>query len=105
MSDSKPDAHNINSGALVFDPTAPSRTETRPIAHSLDTLSGKVVGFIDNAKPNFNYLVDDVAERLIARYGVASVVKRCKGGTLPVPPKMLEELSGQCDAIITGAGD
>ena len=25
-------------------------------------LAGKVVGFIDNAKPNFNHLVDDLAD-------------------------------------------
>ena len=95
----------MDASVLVFDPTAPSRNETRQLAHSLDTLSGKVVGFIDNAKPNFNYFVDDVAELLVAQYGVASVVKHCKGGTMPVQSKMLDELSNQCDAIITGAGD
>jgi len=28
----------------------------------VDTLKGKVVGFIDNAKPNFNHLADDIGE-------------------------------------------
>jgi hypothetical protein len=100
MADRNPDA-----GALVFDPTAPARSETRPLAHSLETLSGKVVGFIDNAKPNFNCFVDDVADLLVSRYGAASVVKHNKGGTMPVSPERLVDLVKRCDAIVTGAGD
>ena len=46
----------------------------------LETLQGKVVGFIDNSKPNFNYLVDDLAELLSRSYGVARVVKHRKRG-------------------------
>jgi hypothetical protein len=65
-----------------------------------------VIGFVDNAKPNFNHLVDDLAELLINQYGAAGVIKRCKGSpSLPAPDAMMRELYAQCDAVITGSGD
>ena len=73
---------------------------------ALDRLNGKVIGFIDNAKPNFNYLVDDLAEQLVSKYGAAAVIKRRKvRAGIPVPQPIMQELSQQCDAVITGSGD
>lgn len=91
---------------LLFDPTAP-RSESRQHARrTLDTLAGKVVGFIDNAKPNFNHLVDDLAELLAGRYGVSRVIKRRKrAASIPAPEEVYNELAGQCDLVITGSGD
>jgi len=63
---------------VLFDPTAPRQEGDGEARHALSGLKGTVVGFIDNAKPNFNHLVDDLADLLIARYGVARVVKRRK---------------------------
>jgi hypothetical protein len=92
--------------ALVFDPTAPCRAEPQRWERRLDSLAGKVVGFIDNAKPNFNYLVDDLAEVLLGEYGVGSVIKRGKRiGSIPAPDALINELSAQCDLVITGSGD
>ncbi len=91
---------------LVYDPTAPTHDRERHVRRTLDDLDGKVVGFIDNAKPNFHYLVDDLAELLRERYGVAGVVKRGKRGpAMPAPAEMIEELAQQCDLVITGSGD
>jgi hypothetical protein len=90
---------------ILFDPTAPRRQgsgETR----SLAGLEGSVVGFIDNAKPNFNHLVDDLADLLVSRYGVRAVVKRRKrSASVPAPEEMIREVAGQCDLVITGSGD
>ena len=92
--------------AVIFDPTAPPADEQQQLPRALNGLAGKVVGFIDNRKPNFNYLVDDIAELLIGKYGVASVVKRSKRATaMPAPDAVLKELSAQCDLVITGSGD
>ena len=47
---------------LVYDPVAPCLTAAAAIAAARSTrLAGKVIGFIDNSKPNFNHLVDDLA--------------------------------------------
>lgn len=91
---------------LVFDPTAPCQNEPQQLRQKLDDLTGKIVGFIDNAKPNFNHLVDDLAELLLAKYGVTSVIKRGKrAAAMPATDAVIEELSKQCDLVITGSGD
>jgi hypothetical protein len=49
---------------VLFDPTAPREEGSlgaQPQAKA--KLKGAVVGFIDNAKPNFNHLVDDARPR------------------------------------------
>ena len=92
---------------MLYDPTAPApETATGNSARAGEGLAGKVVGFIDNAKPNFNYLVDDLAEVLIARHGVAAVVKRRKtSASVPAPRDIVAELAERCDVVITGSGD
>jgi hypothetical protein len=91
----------------LFNPTAP-RHDAEP-GHSpvhFHGLAGAVVGFIDNAKPNFNHLVDDLAEVLIGKYGVARVVKQRKqSASIPAPPEVIEGLAGECDVVIAGSGD
>jgi len=93
----------------LYDPTAPRREpEDAPgtAKSALSALTGKVVGFIDNAKPNFALLVDDIGELLIAKYGVARVVKRRKtSASVPARPEVVAELSEECDLVITGSGD
>ena len=91
---------------VLFDPTAARQEGSRDERRTLSGLKGSVVGFIDNAKPNFNHLVDDLAELLIARYGVARVVKRRKrSASVPAPEEMVREVTGECDLVITGSGD
>lgn len=91
---------------VLFDPTAPRQESTRADERTLSGLKGAVVGFIDNAKPNFNHLVDDLADLLVARYGVARVVKRRKrSASVPAPEEMVREVTGECDLVIAGSGD
>jgi hypothetical protein len=91
---------------LLYDPTAERRADPAGAHSTLATLSGKVVGFIDNAKPNFNHLVDDLAELLVANYGVKRVMKRRKtSASIPAPEEIVRELAQECDLVITGSGD
>jgi len=75
---------------MVLDPIAPlqhaARTQT-----VLDGLAGKTVGFIDNAKPNFQYLVDELADLLVSQYKVAAVLKHRKAGQVPVDEAVLKD--------------
>src|SRR5688572_2911851 len=92
----------------LFDPTAPRREPES--AHRRDavlaSLAGKVVGFIDNAKPNFHVLADELGELLVSRYGVARVVKRRKpSASTPATSQVIAELSEACDVVIAGSGD
>lgn len=91
---------------MIYDPTAPAAAEARVVRRRLDGLAGRAVGFIDNAKPNFHHLVDDLADLLVRRYGVAKILKRAKRGpSMPAAPEVIEALAAECDLIITGSGD
>ena len=91
---------------LVYDPTAPSPEATQNLRRSVGDLKGKVVGFIDNSKPNFNLLIDDLAELLRSRYGVKSIVKTGKrSASMPATSQVLDDLASQCDLVVTGSGD
>ena len=91
---------------LLYDPTAPRGEEPGEAVRKLTTLAGKTVGFIDNAKPNFNFLVDDLAALLTSRYGVSRVIKRRKqAASVPAPDDVVRELADECDLVITGSGD
>ena len=92
--------------AIVFDPTAPNQNEPQQLRQTLEGLAGKIIGFIDNAKPNFHYLVDDLGELLIGKYGASAVIKRRKrGASVPAPDAVITELTEQCDLVIAGSGD
>lgn len=91
---------------LLYDPCAPPPADCAGMGRALDTLADKVVGFLDNAKPNFNHLVDELERLLLADYGVKRVVKRRKSSaSIPAPQEMVHELAGQCDLVIAGSGD
>ncbi|MPZ44582.1 MAG: hypothetical protein GEV05_14505 [Betaproteobacteria bacterium] len=92
--------------ALIYNPTASSYHAPKNGRLKVSALAGQTIGFIDNAKPNFNALVDDLAELLVARYGVAGVIKRAKrGAAMPAPELVVNELAEKCVLVITGSGD
>jgi len=96
----------MTGSVLLYDPTAPRQESTGAAQRRLDVLAGKVVGFIDNAKPNFDHLADDLAELLVAKYGVREIVRRKKRApSIPAPDAVYDELARSCDLVIAGSGD
>jgi hypothetical protein len=96
----------MTGSVLLYNPTAVRAAGGDTRQQALAGLKGRVVGFIDNAKPNFDHLVDDLAGLLVSRYGVKSVVKRKKrAASVPADDIVYEELAAQCDLVITGSGD
>ena len=91
---------------LVYDPVAPCVTPAQGSRRSLDTLAGKTIGFIDNSKPNFHYLVEHLATLLAASHGASgAVVRRKRSASQGASEAVMNELAEQCDAIVTGSGD
>ncbi|MBM3342175.1 MAG: hypothetical protein FJY56_08700 [Betaproteobacteria bacterium] len=94
---------------ILYDPTAPRAKAPGNVEiakPTLESLAGKVVGFIDNAKPNFNHLVDDIGELLMQKYGVQQVLKRRKrAASVPAPHAVYDEYTRDVDLVITGSGD
>ena len=91
---------------VILDPAAPSGTGVQRPWKPLDNLQGKVVAFIDNSKPNFNHLADDLAELLVTRHGVARVVRhRKRAASVPALETVYADIEANCDLVITGSGD
>ena len=96
----------MTTNAVIFETSAPARNTPQQLRRVLDGLEGKVVGFIDNVKPNFHFLVDDLAELLVNRYRVASVVKhRKRTASVPAADEIIADVAKKCDLVITGSGD
>ncbi len=97
----------MSQNMVILDPTPPQGAAAAGKGTwRLDGLAGKVVGFVDNAKPNFSVLVDELADVLVARHGVARVVKtRKRAASIPAEAATLDALAAQCDLVITGSGD
>lgn len=92
--------------SFILEPTAGAGIRARTAWRPLDTLIGKVVGFIDNSKPNFNHLADDLANLLVERHGVAKVIRhRKRSASMPAPTTVMADIQAQCDLVITGSGD
>jgi hypothetical protein len=93
-------------GLWVLDPSTEPDPVEASMAPRLDTLDGKVVGTLDNTKPNADRLLDMVAGILSEKYQIAGVVKRRKPGPSGgAPPDILDELARECDFVIAGIGD
>ena len=90
----------------LYDPTGIPLPRGRDVGQALAGLAGRVVGFIDNSKPNFEHLVDDLAELLVARHGVARIVRhRKRAASVPAAEDVLDDFARQCDLVIAGSGD
>ena len=89
----------------VLDPRLSAAGEAMRLAPALPTLSGAVVGMIDNAKIGTERFFDFIEESLRKDYGVREFIRRRKpDSSRPVPPQMLAEMSG-ADAMLAAIGD
>lgn len=90
----------------LYDPTGVPPPAAGAISQTLTALAGKVVGFIDNSKPNFSFLADDLAELLMERYGVARVLRHQKrAASVPAASDVLDDFARACDLVVAGSGD
>lgn len=72
----------------------------------LTDLRGKVIGLLDNSKPNADKLGERFEQLLRDRFGVSGMVKRRKITAQDGASKRyLDELSAQSDFVISGLGD
>ena len=91
---------------LVLDPGAPAVQALDTATRTLEGVRGKVVAFIDNTKPNFDLLADDMAELLVKEHGAARIVRhRKRAPSDGASAAMLKEIEDDCDLVIAGSGD
>ena len=90
----------------VLDPTVDPVPADAVVAPRPDTLDGAVLGLLSNNKVNADELLVMVHDVLADRYEFSGVVSRNKGNaSRPCPDEIIEELSEQCDVVITASGD
>ena len=93
---------------IVLNPEGKAQTSAAKVAAvpQFTDLRGKVVGVLDNSKPNADKLAGRFAELLQEHYGVASVITRRKlTAQQGAPQEYLDELASQADFVICGLGD
>lgn len=89
----------------LFDPTG-VRAEAAAVRQSLTHLAGKVVGFIDNTKPNFRELAEALGALLVSGYGVSRIlVHRKRNASIAATDEAIESFAARCDLVIAGSGD
>jgi hypothetical protein len=93
---------------IVLSPEGKARTSAQRVAAMprFPDLNGKIVGFLDNSKPNNDMLQARFETLLKQHYRIAGVVKRRKlTAQQGAPKKYLDELAAQADLVISGLGD
>lgn len=94
----------------VYDPTAKANVSEQEMAPRVGDLSGKVVGFLDNSKPNCEIFMDRVQEQLSRRFKLAGVIRKRKSSHSESPGRgaaeaTIAELVSKADVVINGMGD
>jgi hypothetical protein len=93
---------------IVLNPEGKAQTSAAkvPGLPRFPDLRGKVVGLLDNSKPNADKLGERLAELLKEKYGVSSVISRRKlTAQQGAPKEYLDELAAQADFVLSGLGD
>jgi hypothetical protein len=93
---------------IVLSPEGKAQTSAARVASlpRFADLRGKVIGLLDNSKPNADKLEERFEQLLSERFGVAGVVRRRKITAQQGAPKpYLDELAAQADFILSGLGD
>ena len=91
---------------LLVDPTTEPMAASSVSAPRLKDLRGKRLGLIDDSKPNGKELLEDLADLLKSKYGVADVIYHRKpSASKPAVPKAITEIGKECDYAIVAIGD
>jgi hypothetical protein len=90
----------------LMDPTDQEVRQRRTLAPRVRELRGRVGGFLDNRKQNANVLLEHLAARLRAEYGMVEALHCAKFIYSRVAePAIIDELVERCDFVVAAIGD
>lgn len=99
-------AETATGDLTILDPTVGLVAREVKMMPRLDSLDGKVVGLLGNAKANADQMLGYLQAMLARQYRVKEFVVRAKRDPSRVASaSLLDELAARCDAVITGVGD
>ena len=89
----------------LVDPTTQPVIPTFIPAPRMDSLAGKRLGLIDDAKDGAKELLEEIAEVLKERHGVASVsYHRKPSASKPAEPEVIRDMARDCDYVVVAIG-
>ena len=91
--------------ADLLDPTIPRPEQRITYAERPLELRGLRVGLIDSTKKNADAVLQRIASRLAAVYGMKAEVFVRKPQRAPLTAAQIAELEGKTDFVIVGVGD
>ncbi len=93
----------------VLNPTAKPQSVEFEIASRIDDLNGKVIGFLDNGKPNIDIFLARMEELLCKRFKFSEIVHvnkvRQVGAGAALPSEQMEKLLKKCHVVVNGVAD
>lgn len=99
----------VENKIMVLNPTAKGKIRKREIASRLDNLSGKVIGFLDNGKPNSDLFLAHIKEALSMEFRLSDLLEKAKTtypyGGGPASEDIYHGLASSCQGVIVAMGD
>lgn len=94
-----------NAQKEILSPVGDVQSDDRQIADRLESLEGKTIGFLDNAKTNADVFLAEVSRILTEEYGVEETIHRSKDNTAIPAGSIASYLATHCDAVVNAYGD
>ena len=89
----------------LVDPTTQPIVPAFVPAPRLDSLAGKRIGLIDDAKGGARELLEEIADVLKQRYGVSGVsYHRKPSASKPAEPEVIRDMAEECDYVVVAIG-
>jgi len=93
-------------GFQIFDPTVAPVGEGFAWAPRPDDLRDRVVGLLDNGKPNSDRLLEHIGALLVSERGAGQVIRvRKPSAYRPAPDEMIDQVAKEADLVVVGIGD
>lgn len=97
---------SVSAGKIeVLKPTGRAKLTEEKALPGIAGLENKVIGFLDNRKPNFALFLDRLETLLLNDYNVAKVVRKRKSGSSAFGGVLLDELAKECAFVVVGSCD
>lgn len=89
---------------ILLDPSL--EVESARVERAPRTGEIRILGLLDNGKPNSDILLQKVAAKLREQHPDLQVkYYRKPGAYRPAPPALIEQVVAECDSVLVGIGD